>query len=110
MNAYDHAHALARALRQHPDVVALNEARARLEADPNAKQMFDEFTRKSMQLQLQEMSGKSVSDEERENLDKLAEIVYQHSLIREFQEKAARVERILQDIYGIVGKAIQPED
>lgn len=109
MNVYDHAHALARALRQHPDVLAMQAAKGRVDADPQAKDMLDNFMQKSMQLQLQEMRGDPPSDEAKEELAKLADIVYLHADIRQFQEASMRVERVLQDIYRIIAAAIQPE-
>lgn len=110
MNVYDQAHALARNLRQHPDVIAMRDAKAKVDADPQAKSMLDNFAQKSMQLQLQELGGTPASQEEKEQLEKLSEIVFLHSDIRTFQELSMRVERLLQDIYGIVASAVQPEE
>lgn len=109
MNVYDQAHALARNLRQHPDVIALREAKAKVDADPQAKSMLDNFVQKSMQLQMQQLSGSPASEEEKEQLEKLSEIVFLHADIRAFHEQSLRVERLLQDIYGIITKAVQPE-
>lgn len=109
MNVYDQAHALARNLRQHPDVIALRDAKAKVDADPQAKSMLDNFVQKSMQLQMQQLSGTPASQEEKEQLEKLSEIVFLHADIRAFHEQSLRVERLLQDIYGIITKAVQPE-
>ncbi len=106
MNVYDLAHGLARALRQHPDVAAMEAAKRKVDQDPQAKQMLDGFMQKSMQLQMQEMSGAEVDEEAKEQLSKLAEIVFMHADIRQFQENAMRVERMLQDIYQIIGGAV----
>lgn len=110
MNVYDVAHGLARALRQHPDVVAMQAAKRKVDQDPQAKQMLDGFMAKSMQLQMQQLSGGEVDAEEQSKLEKLAEIIYLHSDIREFQELAVRVERMMQDIYQIIGGAIGADD
>ena len=110
MNVYDQAHALARSLRQHPDVVAMRLARQKVNADPQAKNMLDNFLEKSMQLQLQELGGNPPSEEEKEQLAKLSEIVFLHSDIRNLQELSMRVERLLQDIYGIIARAVQTEE
>lgn len=112
MNIYDMAHGLARALRQHPDVLALAEAKRKVDQDPHAKQMLEDFMQKSMQLEMQEMSGAEVDEEAKSQLNKLAEIVFMHGDVRDFQEHAMRVDRLLQDIYQIIGKAVslgQPE-
>jgi len=109
LNVYDQAHALARNLRKHPDVVALWDARARIDADPEAKKMFDSFMQKSLELQKKELSGEAVSQDEKEQLEKLAEIVFLHSDIRAFHEQSLRVERLLHDIYGIISRAVQPD-
>jgi cell fate (sporulation/competence/biofilm development) regulator YlbF (YheA/YmcA/DUF963 family) len=110
MNVYDMAHGLARNLRQHPDVIALQAAKRKVDCDPKAKEMLDDFMQKSMQLQMQQMAGEEVDAEEQAKLEKLAEILYLHSDIREFQELAMRVDRMLQDIYGIISQAVSPED
>lgn len=109
MNVYDQAHALARNLRQHPDVIALQAAEAKVAADPQAKSMLDNLVEKNMQLQMQQLSGTPVSEEEKEQLKKLSEIVFLHADIRAYHEQSLRVERLLQDIYGIITKAVQPE-
>lgn len=109
MNVYDQAHALARNLRQHPEVIALRDAKAKVDADPQAKSMLDNFVQKSMQLQMQQLSGTPASQEEKEQLEKLSEIVFLHADIRAFHERSLRVERLLQDIYSIITSAVQPE-
>ncbi len=109
MNVYDQAHALARNLRNHPDVVALREAKAKVDADPEAKRMLDNFLQQSLELQKKELSGEVASQEEKERLEKLAEIVFLHSDIRAFHEQSLRVERLLHDIYGIITRAVQPD-
>lgn len=107
MNVYDQAHALARNLRLHPDVKAMQAAHAKVEADPKAKEMFENFVQKSMQLQMQELGGTPASDEQREELQKLSEVVFLHSDIRQLQELSTRVEKLIQDIYGIIVSAVQ---
>lgn len=110
MNIYDLAHGMARALRQHPDVLAMQVAKQKVDQDPQAKRMLDDFMAKSMQLQMQEMGGAEVDEEEKAKLEKLAEIVYLHADIREFQELGMRVERMMQDVYGIISSAVSLEE
>ena len=109
MNVYDQAHALARNLRQHPDVAGLMAAKAKIDADPSAKEMFDNFVENSMRIQMQEMAGTPVDEEEKEKLEKLSEIVFLHADIRAYHEQSMRVDRLLHDLYGILVRAIQPE-
>lgn len=110
MNVYDQAHVLARLLKNHPDVAAMREAQSKVENDPDAKRMYDDFAAKAMKLQLQEMGGMEISQEDRDKLEKLSELVHMHSDIRRYQEYSVRVERLLQDIYKIITSSIQPSD
>lgn len=109
MNVYDQAHALARNLRQHQEITALHAAKAKVDADPQAKSMLDNFVQKSMQIQMQELSGTPANEEEKEQLEKLSEIVFLHADIRAYHEQSLRVERLLQDLYGIIARAVQLE-
>lgn len=110
MNVYDYAHSLSRALKQHPDVVAMKAARQKVDQDPQSKQMLEDFMAKAMQLQMMGLSGREPSAEEQAQLEKLSEIVHLHSDIREFRELGMRVERILQDVYKIIVQAVETDE
>lgn len=58
MNVYDCANELARAIKESRELVKLQEAKAVLDKDSNAKKMVDDFLKMSQEIEIAKMQGK----------------------------------------------------
>ena len=58
MNVYDCANELAKAIKESRELVKLQEAKAVLDKDSNAKKMVDDFLKMSQEIEIAKMQGK----------------------------------------------------
>jgi cell fate (sporulation/competence/biofilm development) regulator YlbF (YheA/YmcA/DUF963 family) len=105
MNAYDAAHALARALKEAPELEAFQEAQAQLKNDPSAREMLIDFRTQQLNLQRQQFSGLEIAPEQEEKLEKLYQVISMNLSIKRFMEAEYRAGVLLQDIQKIIAEA-----
>lgn len=106
MNIYDHAYALARALKEAPQLKHYQEAKSKLEGDAAAKEMLDDFRKAQMDLQKQQMSGVEVSEEQKERISKLYEIINMNQTVKNYLAAENQLLVVVQDIYKIIGEPL----
>lgn len=107
MNVYDKAYDLARALKESSEYKEWNQARGHVDADSDAKRMFEDFRSKQTQIQQKMMSGELPPQEELEQADKLFEIISVNPLIHQLFEAERRLSLILQDVHKIIAEPLQ---
>jgi len=105
MNPYDAAHALAKALRESPEFKEMKKAQEDVKADLSAKEMLLDFRREQFNMHKQQLSGVEISQEQKEKLEKLFEVVNMNSLIKRLLNAEYKVSVMLQDIQKIIGEA-----
>jgi len=105
MNAYDAAHALARALRESAELKNFQEAQALLKNDPSAREMLMDFRKQQLNLQRQKLAGLEIAPEQEDKLEKLSQIIHMNLTIKRFLEAEYRVGVLLQDIQRIIAEA-----
>ncbi len=105
MNPYDAAHALAKALRESPEFKEMKKAQDDVKADISAKEMLLDFRREQFNMHKQQLSGVEVSQEQKEKLEKLFEVVNMNSLIKRLLNAEYKVSIMLQDIQKIISEA-----
>lgn len=106
MTAYDKGHELARILKESEEYRSLCQARRELEKEPAALTMVKDFLKKQMEMQLEVMSGKADAKEKEASLQKLAELLSLNSRSRDYVAAYFRFQRIMTDIYKILGDAV----
>lgn len=109
VNVHDHAHSLARALRESSEHRAYQAAKERLKGNQNARQMIDDFHKKQIELQSLVMQGKEPSQEQKDSLQRLYAIVQSHTEAREYLAAEQRLAVLVGDIYKIIGEAVDLE-
>ena len=68
--------------------------------------MVEDFRKKALEIQMKQMSGKEINQEEIEKLKKLEEILMLNPTINEFLNAEFRFSQLVQDISKIIGEAI----
>lgn len=106
MNLYDHAHALAKALKESPQLKKFQEAKAKLEDDSAAKDMLDDFRKAQLEMQEQQMSGVEVSEEQKERISKLYEIINMNMTVKNYLAAENQLLVMVQDVYKIIGEPL----
>lgn len=109
VNVYDYAHNLARALKDAPEYKQFQTARNRLKGRSAAEQMVADIHKKQLELQTLIMQGKEPSKEQKEALERLYAVVQGDSDVREYLMAEQRFSVILNDVYRILGEAVDME-
>ncbi|MCF6465655.1 YlbF family regulator [Clostridium sp. Cult2] len=108
-NVYDLAHKLARAIRSSEEYKNYVEKKNIVYADDKNKRMVEDFKKKALQIQVEQMSGKEVKQEEMDKISKLEEVLMLNPTINEFFNAELRFSQLVQDISKIIGDAIDIE-
>lgn len=107
MNVYDHAHALARALKSSPEYRSFMEAKKNLEADKTAKDMLMDYLNVQMEIQEQKAKGIEVSAEQKSRLDKLFEVINLNLTVKNYLNAEYRFTVMWGDIQKIIFEPLQ---
>lgn len=106
VNIHDHAHNLARALKESQENRAFQAAKARVQGKP-AEKMIADFHKRQMELQAQVLQGKELSNEQKDGLQKLYAVLAQDADIRDYLAAEQRLGTLLGDVYKIIGDACE---
>ena len=109
VNVYDYAHSLARALKESPEHQAYQAARTRIKAKASADSMVKDIHKKQLELQMVIAQGKEPSAQQKEALEKLGAIAMQDPDVRDFLLAEQRLGTIVNDVYKILGEALDLE-
>ncbi|HEY3368491.1 MAG TPA: YlbF family regulator [Symbiobacteriaceae bacterium] len=109
VNVHDYAHSLARALKESPENATYQAARKHIEAKPQAKEMVLDFHKKQIELQSLSIQGKEPTEQQKESLQRLYTVINGDPDVREFLAAEQRLGVLMNDIYKILGEAIDME-
>ncbi len=107
VNVHDYAHSLARALRDSPEHKALATARQRVKGNATAEQMIKDYHNKQLEMQAEVLQGKEPSQAQQEALQRLLTIIQGSADVRDYLQAEARLGTLLNDIYKILGEAVE---
>ncbi|MFC7681004.1 YlbF family regulator [Paenibacillus sp. GCM10028914] len=107
MNIYDKANELAKAMKESQEVQEITAAIKLIEADPESKQMLDNFRERQMEVQQRMMSGDMPSQEEMEKMEKLFEVLSLNLNIRRLFDAERRLSIIIEDVNKIISDSLQ---
>ena len=105
-NVYDQAHNLARAIKTSEEYKTYVEKRKVVYANERNKKIVEDFKKKALEIQMDQMSGKEIKQEEVEKLRKLEEVLMLNPTINEFLNAELRFSQLVQDVSKIIGDAI----
>ncbi len=105
-NLYDVAYELEKAIRQSNEYETLQKLYAQVNADPTAKQLFDDFRDLQMNIQQKQMSGTEITQEEMEHAQQQVALVQQHELIAQLMEAEQRMSMLIGELNRIIMKPL----
>ncbi len=97
---------LAEALVNSPEYQRLKEALDGIEKHQAARIMLNDFHKKQISLQRQQLEGKPVTESQANDLSKLYEVLNINPYIRELFESELEFHKIMMDVQEILGEAI----
>jgi|SRR4051812_28244706 cell fate (sporulation/competence/biofilm development) regulator YlbF (YheA/YmcA/DUF963 family) len=107
VNLYDSAYALETAIRQSAEYIQLQQAYKEVNADPQAKQMFDQFRQIQMNLQQKQMMGQNISEQEIQQAQATVGLVQQNPKISHLMEAEQRMSMIIGELNKVIMKPLE---
>jgi len=106
VQVYDQAHALARALRESDAYRGYLASKEKVEADPQAKEMLQDYQDFLKKIQEKYLKGEEISKEEEDKNERLKNVILLNPLIKNYFEAEHRLGIVLMDIQKIISEAI----
>lgn len=106
-NIYDLAHGLAKGLKESEEFKTLKVAQEQMEAEETSKKMFNDFRQTQMDMQMKQMQGQEISQEEMEKANQLFETIKLNPAISSLLDSEQRLSVIIEDINKIIFAPIQ---
>jgi len=101
VNVFDKTYELANALRESKKLKNL------VYSNTKNKEMIKDFKKKEFELQADQIAGKESDKEKIEQLQQLYNILIANPDVGKYFEAEFRFERMISDIYQILGEAIE---
>jgi cell fate (sporulation/competence/biofilm development) regulator YlbF (YheA/YmcA/DUF963 family) len=107
LNPYDKAHELARALRAHDSFQALMKAKERIDQDPQAKKIVEDFRKRQWEYEAKRLAGQEISDAEQQQMMQLQEALALVPAARDYLQAEYQFSVLFGDIQKIIADTIQ---
>jgi cell fate (sporulation/competence/biofilm development) regulator YlbF (YheA/YmcA/DUF963 family) len=107
VNLYDTAYALETAIRQSDEYTQLQQAYKEVNADPAAKQMFDQFRQIQMDLQQKQMMGQDISEQEIQQAQSTVGVVQQNEKIARLMQAEQRMSMVIGEMNKVIMKPLE---
>lgn len=105
MNIYDHAHALARAIRESDEAQNVRRLRDIAEADDTNRALLKELKRLQMALQMQAMGGEAVPQEDMQRFSQINSLLYLNQDVQAYLLSEMRLQQTMADVFKIISEA-----
>lgn len=107
VNLYDAAYALETSIRQSDEFVQLKQMYNEVNADPAAKQMFNQFREIQMNLQQKQMMGQNISEAEVQQAQATVAHVQQNEKIARLMQAEQRMSMIIGELNQLIMKPLE---
>lgn len=106
MNVYDCANELAKAIKESRELTKLQEAKAVLEKDANAKKMVDDFMKMSQEIEIAKMQGQEPDVTKQGKLQELYTILGLNNDAQSYMNAFMRFQMMMGDINKTIAEPI----
>ncbi|PHA02535.1 hypothetical protein COE51_02780 [Bacillus pseudomycoides] len=106
-NMHDVAYELQKVITENPDFQALKVSYAEVQADAEAKQLFDRFRTMQMELQQKMMQGEQLTDEDNQKAQEVVAFVQQNAKITNLMQAEQRLNVLIGDLNKIIMKPLE---
>jgi cell fate (sporulation/competence/biofilm development) regulator YlbF (YheA/YmcA/DUF963 family) len=106
-NVYDHAHALSKAIKESEQFTNVKSLQEQVNAEETSKRMFKDFREMQMQLQMKQMQGEELSEEEVEKANKLFETVKLNPSIGRLLDAEQQLSVMVEDVNKAIFAPLQ---
>ncbi|MGI6731278.1 MAG: YlbF family regulator [Anaerovoracaceae bacterium] len=110
MNVHDHAHNLARALKESPEYKNYMEMKAKASENSELASMLNDFQAKQFEIQKSQMFGEELGPEMMEQVQSLYQILMKDPVAAQYLQAEISFSLLVNDIYSILGEAIKTDN
>lgn len=103
-NIYDHAHALARAIKDSDVYKQLKIIQTEVNEEPSTKEMLEDFRKKQLDLQMKQLQGEEIPQAEMDKIQKLFQVIQLNPKINRLLELEQRFGVLMEDINKIIAE------
>ncbi len=107
VNLHDAAFTLEKAIRQSDEYKHLQQMYTVVNADPVAKNMFDNFRQIQMNLQQRQMMGQEISEQEVQQAQATVAVVQQNEKIARLMQAEQRMSMIIGELNQVIMKPLE---
>jgi cell fate (sporulation/competence/biofilm development) regulator YlbF (YheA/YmcA/DUF963 family) len=107
VNLYDAGYALETAIRQSDEYTQLKQMYNEVNADPEAKRMFDNFRQIQMNLQQKQMMGQEISEQEVQQAQATVALIQQNEKISKLMQAEQRMSMIIGELNQVIMKPLE---
>ncbi|MEH7255047.1 YlbF family regulator [Neobacillus niacini] len=107
INLYDAAYTLEKSIRQSDEYKHLQQMYLEVNADPAAKNMFDNFRQIQMNLQQKQIMGHQLSEQEIQQAQATAALVQQNEKISRLMQAEQRMSMIIGELNQVIMKPLE---
>jgi cell fate (sporulation/competence/biofilm development) regulator YlbF (YheA/YmcA/DUF963 family) len=107
---FDIAKELGEALADHPIMKKYNEARMKMESDPTAKQLIQDYETTARQLEQKAHTGRPIEPEEKRTLSTLQGKVVSNEAVKRWMEAQVEYMNLLRQVNDEVMRPVQPTE
>lgn len=106
-NIHDVAYELQKAIAENPDFQSLKVSYGEVQADAEAKQLFDRFRMMQMELQQKMMQGEQLTDEDNQKAQEVVALVQQNVKITNLMQAEQRLNVLIGDVNKITMQPLE---
>ncbi|MGT2832114.1 YlbF/YmcA family competence regulator [Streptococcus halotolerans] len=106
-NIYDLANELERSIRALPEYQVVADAKAKIDANPEAKALFDEFVAFQEDLYQKMQSGQMPTEDDQKAIQSMTEKMEADTVVRDYFNAQQALSVYISDIERIVFKPLQ---
>ena len=102
MSVYGTAHKLARAIKDSEEYQKFQEARKKIKEDSTRIELLQDFQQQIIKVRSKEMRGEEVSQEEKQRLNELQNLIEMNQPVKRFLQAQSRISTMINDIEEIL--------
>ena len=107
-NVFDHARALAKALRESQEAQAMKGLGARVTKDAKAEQLLSEFRRRQFEIQMAAAQGKAPGKEESARMQKLVTQMQAFPVLADYLNAENAYGQLLGEVQKVLDEVFNP--
>jgi cell fate (sporulation/competence/biofilm development) regulator YlbF (YheA/YmcA/DUF963 family) len=106
MNVYNEAHNLATAIKESDEFKVYNDLRKKIDQNPQLAGIVNDLQTQQLELSMKQMSGQAIDADTQAKMMQLYQDMMRDPSIAEYFQAEMRFSLMMQDVYKILGEAV----